>query len=197
MVATNDWQYIKENREDFELKDEDAGVLPISGVTGYLRNKFDPDGSKYGKYLDPAGLFHSGGSSAPDNEASGRMAGILRRDWDNYLQDYQPYDAKLREMVMGDRDNQEAIDRARDTTLASFDASQGALGRDRSRLGLSMAADESKQMKDRSARQRTLSEVGAVNRTRMHMADRDMQMMAGNMAGGGLRDAATNTMRTR
>lgn len=182
---------------DIRPNDDHGNTMPMDGTVTSLRNQFDPDGSKYGKYLDPLGLFHSPGASEPDYEASTRTANILRRDWDNYLQDYAPYDAQLREMVMGDRDNQVAIDRARDATLASFDASQGALERNRSRLGLSLTGAESKQMKGRTARQRTLAEVGATNRTRLHMRDRDMQMMAGNAAGAGLRDAATNTMRAR
>src|SRR5690554_6689432 len=107
MFATNEHQYVYNNREDFTLKDEDKGALPISGVTGYLRNRFDPDGSKYGQYLDPAGLFYNKNKAGePDYEASNRTAGILRRDWENYLQDYAPYDAKLRNMVMGNDDNE-------------------------------------------------------------------------------------------
>lgn len=134
-----------------------------------------------------------GGSGGGDNEASNRMAGILRKDWQSYLDNYAPYDQKLRDMVMGDKDNQAAIERARETTRDSFGASREAAERDRSRQGLSLAKDEADVVNRRSQRNETLAEVNAANQTRLHMQDRDTAMMAGNMAGG-LRSAATDPM---
>ncbi|WP_339898291.1 hypothetical protein [uncultured Gilvimarinus sp.] len=138
-------------------------------------------------------MMGDSGGGGGDHEASNRMAGILRRDWDSYMENYAPYDAKLREMVMGDADNEAAIDRARETTRDSFAASREAGERDRSRAGLSLAQDEADVINRRSQRNGTLAEVNAANQTRLHMQDRDMQMMAGNMAGG-LRQAATDPM---
>ncbi|WP_020209050.1 hypothetical protein [Gilvimarinus chinensis] len=135
--------------------------------------------------------YFMGSDVNPDHEASHRMAGIYRADWQSYLDNYAPYDAKLRDLVMGDADNQEAIDRARETTRESFDTSRDALKRNQSRMGLSLAQDEADVQSRRSQRASTLAEVNAANQTRLHMQDRDMLMMAGGMAGG-LKEAATN-----
>lgn len=158
----------------------------IQGIHGDVSKVANPGGSLM------SSLF-GGDKGKDDYEASNRMAGILRRDWDSYLENYAPYDQKLRDMVMGDEDNKAAIERARDTTKSAFGASREAAERDRSRAGLALAQDEADTIGRRSQRNETLAELGAANKTRLHMQDRDMQMMAGNMAGG-LREAATNPM---
>ncbi len=161
--------------------------LPVSGPMALLRNSIDPDGSKYGKYLDPLGLFHDK-DGPPNTEASDRMAALHRAEWDDYVQRFQPYDQKLLDSVRGDTLQREAVDRAGLSTNQAFDTARGSAERDRGRVGLADVDPTVRAHRDQEF-QASKSAAMATNKnlSRLHADDRAQKVMAGNMAVG-LRD---------
>lgn len=115
--------------------------------------------------------------------ASDQMGQLLRSEWDDYINRYAPYDQKLIALT-GDADNQQAINRARGNVAGSFDVAAGTLQRNNKRLGLSNTADVNQSLNRRTAGARSLAELGAVNKTRLHAQDRDRSIMAGDAAAG-------------
>lgn len=122
--------------------------------------------------------------STKAGSASDKMGNLIRAEWDDYVTRFQPYDQKLIGLATGDADNQAAIQRARGTVGQSFDVAQGTLQRNQERLGLSNAADEVAVQNRNTATAKTISELNAINGTRIHAQDRDLSLMAGDAAAG-------------
>lgn len=124
-----------------------------------------------------------------NEEASDKIARIYREEWQDYLNRFAPYDQKLIQAGTGDLDNQQAIDRARESSITAFDVAQQSQQRDLSRLGVSDNPEERQYRESRTARQRKAAEIDATNRARLHTQDRDQQILTGGAATG-LREAA-------
>lgn len=120
--------------------------------------------------------------------ASWHIGELTRKEWDDYEKRFQPYDQKLINIATGKQDNEAAIANARGLASASFDIANNINYRNRSRLGLSTAADEMKSSMRLRDTNKTLAELSAVNNTRLAGEDRDMKIMSGNAAVG-LRDS--------
>jgi hypothetical protein len=109
--------------------------------------------------------------------ASWHIGELTRQEWDDYEKRFQPYDQKLINIATGKEDNEAAIANARGLASASFDVANGINYRNRSRLGLSTAADEMKSSMRLRDTNKTLAELSAVNNTRMAGEDRDMILL--------------------
>jgi hypothetical protein len=116
--------------------------------------------------------------------ASDRMGSLLRSEWNDYVTRFAPYDQKLKDLATSTIDNEQAIDRARQNVAGSFQTSAGTLQRNNERLGLSSAADVSQSLTRQTLGNRTLAELNAINKTRLHAEDRDKSIMAGDAAAG-------------
>ena len=120
--------------------------------------------------------------------ASQTYARLLRDQWADYVERFQPYDEKLREIATGDADNKQAEQIARNAVDSGFRLAEGSFSRDMSRQGISLSPEE-KMVTDRQNQiDKTAAEVGSVNAARLHARDRDQALMAGDLAVG-LREA--------
>ncbi len=116
--------------------------------------------------------------------ASDKLGSLIRAEWDDYLTRFAPYDQKLVGLATSDEDNQQAINRARQSVTGAFDTAAGTLQRNNERLGVSGLSDVTASMNRQSSSSRTLAELSAVNKTRLHAQDRDQSIMAGDAAAG-------------
>ena len=116
--------------------------------------------------------------------ASDRIANLMRAEWDDYLTRFQPRDQQLLGIATGTVDNEAAITRSRESAGGAFDAAQGTLNRDMSRLGLSSMPDEAAPNRRNTQAAKTAAEVAAINGARISTQDRDLQLMSGDMAAG-------------
>jgi len=116
--------------------------------------------------------------------ASDLMGRLLREEWADYMNRFAPYDQKLIGLATSNEDNLQAIDRARQGASGAFDVATGTMNRNNNRLGLSNAADVNSSLDRQSQGNRTLAELGAMNKTRLHTEDRDRSIMAGDAAAG-------------
>lgn len=128
--------------------------------------------------------YYSSNNPSAEGSASNRKLKLIRAEWADYEKRFQPYDKKLIGLATGDADNNAAIARSRAGVSGSFDVAQGTLQRNQQRLGLSSAGDELDAQAQNTAMAKTAAEVSAVNGTRLHAADRDLSLMAGNAAAG-------------
>lgn len=134
-----------------------------------------------------AGQSRSNGGGG-STEASERLGAIYRDMWENWKDNYLPRERQLMDLALSDEDNIKAEEMARESTGASFDAA--ALGEQNSlrSLGLQLSPEEMA-YRDKT---RQLNRMGAtvdnVNQARLHAADRDRNILSGDMTGS-LRDA--------
>lgn len=128
--------------------------------------------------------YFSTNNPANSGSASDRMGRLIRAEWNDYVNRFQPYDKQLIGLATSDADNNAAIERARTGVAGSFDVAQGTLQRNQQRLGLSSVADEVAAQDRNTAMAKTAAEVNAVNGTRLHTQDRDLSLMAGDAAAG-------------
>ena len=140
---------------------------------------------------NPRSVSTVNSSNSFKGKASDQLARIYREEWQDYLNRFAPAEQKLIDMATGTQDNEQAIDRARSSAAGAFDSANAGRQRDFQRLGLSESQDERAFRERRSARQKKVAEVDAANKARLHTQDRDLNLMAGDMAVG-LRDSTLN-----
>lgn len=129
-------------------------------------------------------IQETSGDPTKEGSASDQMGNLLRAEWGDYLNRFSPYDQKLIGLATSDEDNQQAIARARANVGSSFDTSTATMQRNNERLGLSNYANRAQSLNRQTASSRTLAELNAVNKTRLHVQDRDKSIMSGDAAAG-------------
>lgn len=146
--------------------------------------------------LSMVGRSVSGGSSSGGNlravtaqilkktNPSDTYAQIIREQFADYTNRFQPYEDRLLSMGMGTDDNIESESRAGITADNAAALSRSMLQRERSRYGLSQAADQAQTEARLQATTATADKVGALNKARLHAADRDNYLLAGGMGSG-------------
>ncbi|MEW5251060.1 hypothetical protein [Microbulbifer discodermiae] len=123
-----------------------------------------------------------------DGSAENTLARIYRAEWQDYLKRFAPYEDKAIDFATNPEAVTEAVDRAGEAMDQSFATSKESLQRDRSRFGLSMSPREQASESRSNAASGTAAKLAARNNTRMHVQDRQQQVMSGTGAIG-LREA--------
>lgn len=142
------------------------------GVTSAEKNKAP------GESDDPAKI----------GSASWKIGELMRKEWDDYVTRFQPYDKKLIGIATGQADNDAMVANARAGVNNSFAVSNGTTLRNLSRLGISQSSDEVLSNNRINDTNKTLADISTSNNARMAAEDRDMKIMSGNAAVG-LRDS--------
>ncbi|MFS1522776.1 hypothetical protein ACL7TT_01475 [Microbulbifer sp. 2304DJ12-6] len=123
-----------------------------------------------------------------DGSAENTLARIYRAEWQDYLNRFAPYEDKAIDFATNPEAVTEAVDRAGSAMEQSFATSKESLQRDRSRYGLSMSPREQASESRSNAASGTAAKLAARNNTRLHVQDRQQQVMSGAGAVG-LREA--------
>lgn len=111
------------------------------------------------------------------NSASSMSAQLTRAQWQDWITRFAPYETRLKELAMGQTDNQEAEQRAGQAVSTAFNTSQGSYARNRARYGLSAMPG----MTDQMALSKTATQAAAINQTRQATRDRDMALLTGGL----------------
>jgi hypothetical protein len=179
----------------------------IANHSNLARNPFDKDalvnwqGSMHTGLVKQRGEFTAKGDKVYRKEknkssndpskvgsASWNMGELMRKEWDDYVTRFQPYDKKLISIATGQADNEAMVANARAGVNNSFAVSNGTTLRNLSRLGISQSSDEMQSNNRINDTNKTLADISASNNARMAAEDRDMKIMSGNAAVG-LRDS--------
>lgn len=129
----------------------------------------------------PSGVLKSVLAGA-SNSASNTYAQLVRDQWADYKNTFAPYEQQLIDLSTGNADNLQSEQRATSAVNSAFDTSMGTLARDRSRLGLSVGADQVTDESRLASTQKTGSLVSAVNQARLHAKDRDTAVLTGGLS---------------
>lgn len=139
------------------------------------------DGLQSGVYTDKK-WWESSPQAAGDSTASDTFARITRDQWADYKTYFAPYEEKLIALSTGNADNLQSEQRAAEAVNTGFKTSMGTLARDRSRLGLSVGADQAADESRLGATIKTASLVDATNKSRLHAQDRDTAVLTGGLS---------------
>lgn len=127
-----------------------------------------------------ADIWSKGYGSAAD-----RFATITRAQWEDYKKRFNPIEDQLLAAYGNPAMRESAITAAQGLTNKAFDTAEATEARELSRYGVTRNADETAANIRTKGLSRTAALVNAANKTRQHIAERDIQLASGSIPSGG------------
>ena len=160
---------------DFSQPQENIATpvsTPIYGGAfgGIFTPQVSNDGLKHG-------LIHG--------KADDTLAEVNRRTWEDYQERGIPLENELIATYRDPARWQAQLDNSTNQVNQAYDGVQGTLARDASRAGISLTPQQQEAQRRKIANQRALSIVGARNKTRAGLEERDNTIMTGGVTQGG------------
>ena len=113
------------------------------------------------------------------NSASDTYAHLVREQWQDYKTRFTPWEDHLINLANGQEDNLLSEQRASNAVNNSFGLAQASLGRDRSRLGITLTDEEKANETRLGAGLQSAATNAAVLKARLHAKDRDNSLLSG------------------
>lgn len=117
-----------------------------------------------------------------DDYAKKNRAWLAREKWDDYVQRFQPKEDELLDAVTGEDLLNQRLSSIKIDNSKAFDSALTSANQMRSRYGVNQSQAE-KQYEQRSyGLEMAKANAGAMNKTRVHINDRNMQAVGGSGA---------------